>query len=361
MNSRESGLTLIEILVALGVFMLLGSSLVMFLRDGMSTWQIGESRREAYERAGAIMDLIGDDLRSAFTQSDPGPSDGLVDVLLLCDRDSFNRPRLRLVRTLSDETRNPVTRIAGAYTGGLAEVDYRNDSREAQLGILRAPGGLAEVAYQMGPENGSEVLWRGFKTPIGGESSLFEDINLAPDVDGTPMRCRPIADGVLYLGFSFWGGDRRRWVDGISQPPLDRWDSTRAILAFDDSEDFEWSAASRDVHEDDVFPDTVEIQLVLNPARSRALARIVTDIGESDENLPLDSVAEYSRDGELFVRLDSEWIQVGSISGNRLVDCIRGVRGTKAQEHLKGTRVVSGTEFRRTIRVPGYRDARGPR
>ena len=62
MNSRESGLTLIEILVALGVFMLLGSSLVMFLRDGMSTWQIGESRREAYERAGAIMDLIGDDL-----------------------------------------------------------------------------------------------------------------------------------------------------------------------------------------------------------------------------------------------------------------------------------------------------------
>ena len=31
MNSRESGLTLIEILVALGVFMLLGSSLVLSL------------------------------------------------------------------------------------------------------------------------------------------------------------------------------------------------------------------------------------------------------------------------------------------------------------------------------------------
>ena len=87
----------------------------------------------------------------------------------------------------------------------------------------------------------------------------------------------------------------------------------------------------------------------------------MTDIGESDEDLPLDSVAEYSRDGELFVRLDSEWIQVGSISGSRLIDCIRGVRGTKAQEHLKGTRVVSGTEFRRTVRIPGYRDARGPR
>ena len=136
MKKSEAGLTLIEILVALGIFMMLGSSLVMFLRDGMSTWQIGESRREAYERAGAIMDLIGEDLRSSFTQSDPGPDNGLVDVLMLCDMDDFNRPRLRLVRTLSDETRNPVTRIAGSYTGGLAEVDYRNDSQEAKLGIL---------------------------------------------------------------------------------------------------------------------------------------------------------------------------------------------------------------------------------
>ncbi|MAJ28827.1 hypothetical protein CBD41_05380 [bacterium TMED181] len=361
MKSRESGLTLIEILVALGVFMLLGSSLVMFLRDGMSTWQIGESRRESYERAGAILDLIGEDLRSAFTQSDPGPGDGLVDVLMLCDRDLFNRPRIRWVRTLSDETRNPVTRIAGAYTGGLAEVDYRNDSREAQLGILRAPGGLAEVAYQMGPTEGSEVLWRGFKSPIGGGSTLFDDGNLLPDVDGTPMRCRPIADGVLYLGFSFWGGDRRRWSEGRSLPPLDRWDSTRAILSFDEIEAFDWSAASRDDHEDDVFPDTVEIQLVLNPARSRALARLVTDIGESDDVIPVDSVNEYATTGELFVRLDSEWIQVGKISGKNFVDCVRGVRGTRAQEHFRGTRVVNGTEFRKTVRIPGYRDARGPR
>ena len=265
------------------------------------------------------------------------------------------------MRTLSDETRNPVTRIAGAYTGGLAEVDYRNDSREAQLGILRAPGGLAEVAYQMGPEDGSEILWRGFKTPIGGESSLFEDINLQPDVDGAPMRCRPVADGVLYLGFSFWGGDRRRWKDGRAMAPLDRWDSTRGILEFDDAEEFAWDSGSRDDHEDDVFPDTVEIQLVLNPARSRALARIVDDIGESDDSIRVDNVAEYARDGELFVRIDSEWIQVGGISGNRLIDCVRGVRGTRAQEHLRGTSVVTGTEFRRTVRIPGYRDSRGPR
>ncbi|OUU25244.1 MAG: hypothetical protein CBC13_02370 [Planctomycetia bacterium TMED53] len=143
--------------------------------------------------------------------------------------------------------------------------------------------------------------------------------------------------------------------------PLDRWDSTRGILEFDDAEEFAWDSGSRDDHEDDVFPDTVEIQLVLNPARSRALARIVDDIGESDDSIRVDNVAEYARDGELFVRIDSEWIQVGGISGNRLIDCVRGVRGTRAQEHLRGTSVVTGTEFRRTVRIPGYRDSRGPR
>ncbi|MBC8261032.1 MAG: prepilin-type N-terminal cleavage/methylation domain-containing protein [Planctomycetia bacterium] len=361
MKKSEAGLTLIEILVALGIFMMLGSSLVMFLRDGMSTWQIGESRREAYERAGAIMDLIGEDLRSSFTQSDPGPDNGLVDVLMLCDMDDFNRPRLRLVRTLSDETRNPVTRIAGSYTGGLAEVDYRNDSQEAKLGILRAPGGLAEVAYLMGPESGSEVLWRGMKSPIGGESSLFDVVNLLPDVDGIPMRCRPVADGVLYLAWSFWGGDRRRWSDGKSQQALPYWDSTRGILEPPADAGIAWDARSRDRHEDDVFPDTAEILLVLNPSRSRALARLTTDIGDDDDVLILDSVNEYSTNGQLHIRLDSEWILVGEIQGNRFVDCQRGVRGTKAVEHLRGTRAVSGTEFRRTIRIPGYRDARGPR
>ena len=160
-------MTLIEILVALGIFVMLGSSLVMFLRDGISTWQIGEARREGYERAGAILDPISEDIRSLFSQSNPGPGGGLVEVLFLCDRDSFGRSRLRLVRALDDETRNPVSRIAGSLTGGMADIDYRNDAMEARLGILRAPGGLAEVAYQLGPQSGSETLWRGFKSPIG--------------------------------------------------------------------------------------------------------------------------------------------------------------------------------------------------
>ena len=73
---RQQGMTLIEILVALGIFVMLGSGLVMFLRDGISTWQVGESRREAIERAEAILEPMCADLRSLFTQPDPGPGGG---------------------------------------------------------------------------------------------------------------------------------------------------------------------------------------------------------------------------------------------------------------------------------------------
>lgn len=356
---KEQGLTLIEILVALGIFVMLGSSLVMFLRDGISTWRIGETRREGYERAEAILGPICDDIRAVFSDSNPGPGGGLVEVALLCDRDSFKRPRLRLVRALDDETRNPVSRIAGSLTGGLADIDYRNDAMEARLGVLRAPGGLAEVAYQLGPEMGSEILWRGYKSPIGGDGTLFDDINLAPDVDGTPMRCRPVADGILHLEYGFWGGDRRHWVDGVVQKSVPLWDSTRGILPVMKQFGFHSNPQSRDDHLDDIFPDTVEILLVLRPARSLTLGRLLTDIDDVQTTIDVDSTAQYPIGPETYIRIDEEWIRVGEIAARSFNDCVRGVRGTTPRVHLRHQKIVHGTDFRRTVRVPGTRDARG--
>jgi hypothetical protein len=354
--NKEQGLTLIEILVALGIFVMLGSGLVVFLRDGISTWQVGESRRESIERAEAILEPLCADLRSLFSQPDPGPDGGLVEVLLLCDRDGRGRSRLRMVSVLDEEVRNPITRIAGSLTGGLADIDYNNDSMEARLGILRAPGGLCEVSYSMGPEEGSEVLWRGFKSPIGGEGTLFNDVNLAPDVDGTPRRSRPIADGVLHIEWSFWGGDRRRFVAGKVQPPLSFWDSTRGILPMDRQSGIYWDSGSRDDPFDDVFPDTVEVLLVLRPARSAALARLSADIDGSTGDILVDSTAQYPVGPDSYIRIDSEWIRVGRLTSRAFLDCERGMRGTTAVEHSRLQSVVHGSEFRKTVRIPGARD-----
>ncbi|MDE0959326.1 MAG: prepilin-type N-terminal cleavage/methylation domain-containing protein [Planctomycetota bacterium] len=359
--NKEQGMTLIEILVSLGIFVMLGSGLVVFLKDGISTWQVGESRREAIERSEAILQPLCADLRSLFSQPDPGPGGGLVDVLLLCDRDALGRSRLRMVSVLDEEVRNPITRIAGSLTGGLADIDYRNDAMEARLGILRAPGGLCEVSYSMGPAAGSEVLWKGFKSPIGGEGTLFNQANLAPDVDGTPMRSRPIADGVLYIEWSFWGGDRRRWVDGKIQPPITRWDSTRGILPMDRKTGIRWDPDSRDDPSDDVFPDTVEVLLVLRPARSMALARLISDIDDRTAEIRVDSTAQYPVGPDHYIRIDSEWIRVGRITRGAFLDCERGMRGSVAQQHARLRPVVHGSEFRKTVRIPGSRDPGGQR
>ena len=74
--SSVGGLTLIELMVAMTIFLLLGGGLVMFLRVGIDTWRVGETRREAFERAGAILETLADDLRCTF--SDPSHGAGNV-------------------------------------------------------------------------------------------------------------------------------------------------------------------------------------------------------------------------------------------------------------------------------------------
>ena len=66
---RCRGMTLIELMVAMSIFLVLGAGLVMFLRVGIQTWRVGERRREVYERGQAILDQMAGDFSCTF--SDP--------------------------------------------------------------------------------------------------------------------------------------------------------------------------------------------------------------------------------------------------------------------------------------------------
>ena len=353
------GLTLIELLVSLSIFVVLGASLVVFLRDGMATWRVGEIRRETYERAGAILDQIADDLHSTFTDPDPGDDLQPVEVLFLSDFDSHDRQRLRFVRTLSGEIRHPITREAGALTGGLADYDFLNDALESRLGVMRAPGGLVEVAYLHGAALGSEVIWRGIKGPIGGENSLFDEVNLTVGEEGTPMRCRPLADGVIYLEFNYWGAEIPSWSRNTPAPrSIFWWDSTRGIIEPPRGLAIPFDRASRNEHRDDVFPSKVEVVLVLRPARSTRLARLTTELDSSADTITVDSTVEYPENAFPFIRIDDEWVRYTTKTRRAFVGCVRGVRGSEAVEHPRGTRVVHGTTFSRVVRIPTTRDSR---
>jgi len=349
---HRRGMTLIELLVALTVFLVLGSSLVLFLRTGIDTWRVGEMRRESFERGQAILDQLVDDLRALHP--DPYHGDGgEVDVLLLSDYDANGRQRLRFVRSLAGETRHPITRDAGALTGGFADYDYENDAFESGAGLLRAAGGLQEVAYIFDPSARSELLWRGVRSPIGGERSLLRDENLVPE-NGRVRGFRPFADGVLYLEYNFWGPLTTTWLGGEGGA-LPGWDSTRGILP---DAGGSTSVASRHEPRDDIFPARVQVVLVLRPARAAQFGRLVSPIGASDTEITLDNARHYPELAFPYIRIDDEWIRYATVSGRSFLGCERGVRGTEAVDHAAGTPAIYGTTFSRVIRVPGARDSR---
>ena len=371
-DARTRGLTLIELMVAMTIFLILGGSLILFLRVGIQTWRVGEERREVFERSQAILDQMERDLLCTFADPSHG-TEGVVDVLFLSDYDMNGRQRIRFVRTLAGEMRHPITRDAGTLTGALGDYDYIEDSMESKELLLRAPGGLQEIAYAMDPRPSQGILWRGVKSPIGGHGTLFDDENLydfteleefekTGDLVRSPLpRCRPFADGVMHLSFHFWGHETERWGDpgAGSGSPLDGWDSTRAILNIEEyGATFPSVQGSRHEHRDDVFPSRVQMLVTLSPARATRVARLADDIGPDDLTIRVDTTERYPDGAFQFIRIDQEWIRYDSRSSRSFevsADGGRGARGTEALSHERGARVEFGYTFSRVIRIPATR------
>lgn len=351
---RSQGLTLIELLIATSIFLMLGGSLILFLRVGIDTWRVGEIRREAYERAQAIIDEIASDLSCTFSDPSKGTG-GIVDVLFVSDYDPNGRQRMRFVRSLAGEMRHPITQKAGALTGGQFDYDYVDDAQESEWGTLRAPGGLQEVAYVMDIDPASDMLWRSVKSPIGGLHTLFDELNLYDDQVAPPKmtrRMRPFADGVMYLEFNFWGQETASWTDNEGgRGPQVWWDSTGAIV---DAGDY-FDPDSRHEHRDDVFPSRVQVTLVLRPARAAKFARLTRPLGSDDVEIRVGSTSHYPEGAFQYVRVGDEWIRYDTKSKTGFLGLERGVRGSEAMDHPVGTPVIYGTTFTRVIRVPGAR------
>ncbi len=422
-GSREGGYTLLEILVSVGILVMLGAGLVTLMTQGMSIWRRAENRGRVYEQARVLLDQIAEDLRSVVTAASDGADSSWV--RFICDTDPEGRQRLRFVRTISGESADPILRSGGQYLSARTPATYDGsyDAWEAREGSLGAPGGLMEIFYACDPREESRLLWRGFRSPLGGPRSLFVDRNiedggsagrgssgrrsssrggavpkLAPtkkkedstsssekeeeikDPDEVSVEevafadvAKPLTDGVLYLGFSFWGPTTNTW--DLSEIPLARpkgselsgplilWDSTRALL--DDkgkSGEFYFSAREGSLTNpnDDIFPERVEVTIVLrDDDRDPVVLRRPINGDATTLILSRDIVVPEAL-ADRYIRVGSEWMTVNSVDG-RTVEIEkdgRGVRGTEARKHGAGAVVDVGATFRRVIDLPGSRRPR---
>jgi hypothetical protein len=400
--------------MSLGILAFLGTALVAFMRQGVFMWHTAEVRGRIYERARAILDTVSDDVRAMAT--DVGRTGPRFWIRCLCDDDELGRQRLRFVRTLANETSDPVARNGGEFIASVNSTyyDQRDDLREIEDGLLLASGGYQEVLYAMHPDPKREELFRGVRSPIGGAGSLFADNNLQRSLreeienrrrkhareakeggdqgtsrigDGrttvtkgtaeTPLEevSRPIAGDVLYLGFRFWTPSTNTW--DASYPPLvssrggpsgpsDYWDSTRAILNQETTgRFFAWKSVEDSLGDpfDDIFPERIEVTLVLRGNPAMTGVEITRKLAVGGDAIYLNKVPDLPEEGPLrYVQLGEEWIRYERIEKGRLIVARdgRGARGTEVNEHALGTRVEVGTSFRRIIELPTFRHSVRP-
>lgn len=371
-RAGERGLTLLEILVAMAIFSILGATLALFLRQGLKTWRTGEARRELFEDAQAILSQLRDDLRATFTAvpSVPGAPSR---ARFLCDHDAQGRGRLTLVRTIAGEARHPIAALAGNAVGADADMDGVDDRAAAVAGRLRATGGLMEVLWAFDPtEDG--VLLRGTRAPaLTEEASLF-----SLETISTPERLRrvahPISGRVLALDLLLWTPVTRSWdTDTPPRPvappggrsgPARTWDSTRGLLPPEASGEagfpFWKGEASVDDPEDDIFPERVRVTLVLREDGPSAVwSALSVPMSSGDAELRVFNAAPFEGKDKL-LRVGSgasaEWVKVKSLDPQtgqiRLESGGRGQRGTKPRAHAAGEDVVIGNAFSAEIELP---------
>lgn len=363
---RSAGLTLVELLWAMGLLAALGALLMQLSRNAFEIYEQGDRRADLYQEGLAVLEQIEDDLTAvaggrrgrfllvrgrAGDGGEPGP--GLL---------------LKLVRTIpGGEMRHPHLRPAGTAPGA-SEVYTGKDPGIGSRASLAPPGGLLEVAYALIQEDedptGVLTLYRGVRAPALGEGSFFGgEAPQVPDPTWVRKHLRPVASGVLGLWLLCRSQRTTDWMeeealDGrhVRDGSLTVWDSTRGILE-PGRFPLAVAPASRDDTRDDVFPGRV--RMVLQLARGwDSEARLVRPLAAKGEQLTVNDPRVLPEGGwpRPCVKLRGEWVRLDAVDGGE-ARVTRGVRGTAAAvgEHPPGTPVFVGRVFRKTVVLPVQR------
>ena len=406
------GFSLVELLIAMALFSVLGIALIALLRQSTAFLDRGQAGSELQDLMENGERLITDDLTNVYIQS--SNTEGLPDVRFTSWRTAFDTDadgepdswgqQLSFVRSVQGEAAEPLLRDAGSKPGAMAEIDGEDDQAESAKKEHRAAGGKQEVSWLVVPagkkdrtdsdfEPGLLTVYRGTRVPVGGvpERSLIP--GELPPPRGTKRRVgarlgvtsareaeerlRPVMTGVLHLSFEFFTRhtvpEAGRLVLGGNlvepRPPQKgggglspNWDSTRGILpAGIGIDQFFLGAGTASLENpvDDVFPPKVRVTLVVdrigNDARTGELAR---GIGPDDMTIQVDST-RFAPGGDpvgRFIKIGNEWIRWSDREDGVFTVAQRGARGTKKEPHAPGAVVRAGATLVKDVPIPAHRE-----
>lgn len=364
-------------MVSIGVFLVMGTMLLAMVSSVLNLWRASERRRVQYSRAQLALTQMIDDL-TATVSREPIETN-LARIRFLC----LNNPSgpgqiLMFVRSYEQGPERVHTFAAGADLAASEIYDNRDDDQDGFIdNNLRPLGGMAEIVYYLQ----GRTLMRGIRAPVQ-QSFLRNNVPL----DGA---AQPLIGDVLYLGFRFWTQYSKTWNppapksksnwasrkrdEGPPRSPVDLWDSTRGYTkyglgAFPLHLEPSQTASGRptvDFPDDDVFPEIVEITLVVEGEPKRATKTQLTQgIGLGTRRILVESTRGFpdvpggSDDGGLenYFKIGSEWIRYKAKHKDSFIVAQRGARRTTKADHAAGETLRVGKTFTVRVYIPAHKE-----
>ena len=366
MRKRNRGFTLVELLIAMALFMVLASALIALLTRAFDFLTVGTAGSEVTDKGSDFLRPFRADLENVVVERSLEP--GASRIRFYCDAIPFDSDndgsvdikaqRLAFVRSTREELANPITRNAGTKPGATGIIDGENDFEQSAAGELRAAGGLMEVLYIAIPDDPNDpgvlTLYRAIRMPVGGPGSLLDPRTVRTMADVRQL-ADPLIAGVLHFGVEF----APPATEGVA-PVLTTWDSTRGILKRGNGlNEFPLGKGpeSLDDPRDDISPRAVIVTFSFErTGRENEEAFLEGYLSEGARAVPVDSTVFANTSEDPFIKVGTEWMGYGGRNPTEFTGVSRGERGTFAVAHKAGEQVRAGYTIRRTITIPAYRE-----
>lgn len=365
-HGARAGLTMIELLCALGILAMLMVLVFQLIDRTLSVWRRSETRNSVLGQAASVAGLFAQDLRS--------PENGAQGDLLLewarfdTDGDGVAEskwPRLRLVRQASSAE---VARLSDARL----RASGKPVTGETEQRTLRASPGLIEVVWLVAPASLVDpdarvegVLWRGERLVDDASTQSF----FAPDFLGSSGRppagaTEELTGGILWMQVLCAAQTsvvNERWH--IGHEPADAaaaWDAWGRERP--DATQVPWNEkhpGCTPVRGRPALPRRVRLELeVERPIDRLRRTRLAQLADIADGRLVLDDGARMPEPGS-FVLVDAEWMELGAVDGETAA-VKRGARGTAPRSHAPGALVHWGSALTREVVVTTCREDWNP-
>jgi len=342
-SRSRRGLTLLELVLAVGLFAILSLAVFQLLEGTLGTWRKSEVRRNQMETCTAVLELVAKD----FGSLEGGSRGDLVVEWETFDTDADGGresmwPRMRMVRQASAADAARVAQMTGAQIDG---------------------PDLTEVCWAVLPTVGDPAvgtLWRGERLIHGGGNEFLDPSFIGRNGYPSAGALYELTGGILWfqpLLATQTSLVNDGWTIGRElESAATSWDAWK--FERPDDTRHEWNEAPQGmsrVEDKPLLPRRVRIAMEYeDPAQRRRRTRLSAGIGATEVAFNVDDETRVPKSGR-YMRVDAEWMQVKTKSGRRIT-VGRGERGTEAMPHDAGARVSHGGQVVREILVPTYRE-----